>query len=121
VNDDLAADPIDIVATFAAERPRYGRQCAGIRLLAVVLIRADVPVLAEGAPHVARSEEDRARALRAAIEKLFAGMMEMRADPRRGGELTGAELGARHPVDAAIPRTEIAVGKHSVGKFAAQL
>src|SRR5207245_10761569 len=47
--------------------------------------------------------------------------MEMRADPRTGGELAGAELGARHPIDAAIPRTEIAVGEHTVGKFAAQL
>src|SRR5262249_15099490 len=48
-------------------------------------------------------------------------MMEMRADSRTGGELASAELGARHPVDATIPRTEIAVGEHPVGKFAAQL
>jgi hypothetical protein len=33
--------------------------------------------LAEGAAHVARGKEDRARALRAAIEQLLAGMMEM--------------------------------------------
>ena len=43
----------------------------------------------------------------------------MRADPRAGGELAGAELGARHAVDAAIPRTEIAMGEHAVGKLAA--
>src|SRR6516162_2715465 len=48
-------------------------------------------------------------------------MMEMRAHSRTGGELASAELGARYPVDAAIPRTEIAVGEHAVGKFAAQL
>src|SRR5262249_20681552 len=48
-------------------------------------------------------------------------MMEMRADPRTGGELASAELGARHPVDVAIPGTKIAVGEHAVGKFAAQL
>src|SRR5262249_36937427 len=52
---------------------------------------------------------------------LLAGMMEMRAHSRTGGELASAELGARYPVDAAIPRTEIAVGEHAVGKFAAQL
>src|SRR6516165_9194121 len=48
-------------------------------------------------------------------------MMEMRADPRTGGELASAELGASHAVDMAIPRTKIAVGEHTVGKFAAQL
>src|SRR5262245_15476420 len=121
VNNDLTADPIDIMATFAAQRPRHRRQCARVRLLAVVFVSADVPVLAEGAPHVARGEKDRARAFRAAIEQLFAGMMEMRADPRTGGELASAELGASHAVDLAIPRTKIAVGEHAVGKFAAQL
>src|SRR5215831_1582090 len=48
-------------------------------------------------------------------------MMEMRADSRIRGELASAELGTCHPIDAAIPRTEIAVGEHTVGKFAAQL
>src|SRR5215467_11907115 len=48
-------------------------------------------------------------------------MMEVRAHSRTGGELASAELGARYPVDAAFPRTEIAVGEHAVGKFAAQL
>src|SRR5262245_4475672 len=48
-------------------------------------------------------------------------MMEMRADSRTGGELASAELGASHAVDMAIPRTKIAVGEHTVGKFAAQL
>src|SRR6266568_2990652 len=47
--------------------------------------------------------------------------MEMRADPRTGSEFTSAELRTYHPVDAAIPRTEIAMGEHTVGKFAAQL
>src|SRR6266446_1749825 len=47
--------------------------------------------------------------------------MEMRAHSRTGGELASAELGTCHPIDAAIPRTEIAVGEHTVGKFAAQL
>src|SRR5262245_44062855 len=36
-------------------------------------------------------------------------------------ELARAELGASHAVDAAIPRTKIAVGKHAVCKLAAQL
>ena len=48
-------------------------------------------------------------------------MVEMRADPRTGGELASAKLGTCHSIDAAIPRTEIAVGEHAVGKFAAQL
>src|SRR6516164_10964780 len=48
-------------------------------------------------------------------------MMEMRADPRTGGELASAELSARHPIDVAIPGTKIAVREHAVGKFAAQL
>src|SRR5262249_27863739 len=121
VNNDLTAHPIDIVATFAAQRPRHCRQCARVRLLAVVFVSADVPILAEGAPHVARGEKDRARALRAAIEQLLAGMMEMGADPRTGGELASAELGTCYPIDLAIPRTKIAVGEHAVGKFAAQL
>src|SRR5262249_16706169 len=108
-------------ATFAAQRPRHRSQCARVRLLAVVFVSADVAILAEGAPHVARGEKDRARAFRAAIEQLLPGMMEMRADPRTGGELASAELGARHPVDVAIPGTKIAVGEHAVGKFAAQL
>jgi hypothetical protein len=60
VNDDLTAHPIDIVATLATQRPRHRRQCARIRLLAVVLVGADVPVLTEGTPHVARGEKDRA-------------------------------------------------------------
>src|SRR6516164_70241 len=47
--------------------------------------------------------------------------MEMRADSRTRGEFTSAKLGACYPVDAAIPRTKIAVGEHTVGKFAAQL
>src|SRR6266540_1109245 len=47
--------------------------------------------------------------------------MEMRADPRTGSEFTSAELRTYHPVDAAIPRTEITVGEHAVGKFVAQL
>src|SRR5205823_13965179 len=121
VNDDLTADPIDVVATFTAQHPRHRRQCAWVCLLAVVLVSADVPILAEGAPHVARGEKDRARALRAAIEQLLARVMEMRADPRTRGKFAGAELGTCHPIDAAIPRTEIAVCEHSVRKFAAQL
>ena len=60
-------------------------------------------------------------ALRAEIEQLFAGVMEMRTDPRASGELAGAEVGYRHPIDVTIPRTEIAVGEHPVGKFGAQL
>src|SRR5262249_17346526 len=97
------------------------RECARVRLLAVVFVSADIPILAEGAPHVARGEKDRARALRTAIEQLLTRMMEMRADSRTGGELASAELGAGHAVGLAIPGTKIAVGEHAVGKFAAQL
>src|SRR5262249_54524021 len=39
--------------------------------------------------------------------------------PRSRGEFAGAELRPRHAVDAAIPRTEIAVGEHAISKFAA--
>jgi len=60
VNDDFTADPVDIVATFMAQRPRHRRQCARVRLLAIVLVRANVPILAKGAPHIARGKEDRA-------------------------------------------------------------
>src|SRR5262249_34966940 len=102
VNNDLTAHPIDIVATLAAQRPRHRRQGVRVRLFAVVLVRADIPVLAEGTPHVAGGEKDRARALRAAIEQLFAGVMEMGADPRTRGELASAELGTSHAVDLAI-------------------
>jgi hypothetical protein len=59
--------------------------------------------------------------MRAAIEQLLAGMMEVRADARPCGELAGAKLAAADTVDAAIPRTEIAVGEHAVGKLAAEL
>jgi len=81
VNNDLAADPIDIVATFAAQHPRHRGQRTGICHFAIVLVGADIAVLAEGAPHVAGGEEDRARAFGAAIEQFLAGVMEMRTDP----------------------------------------
>jgi hypothetical protein len=58
-------------------------------------------------------------ALGAAIEQLLAGVMEMRADSRTGGEFAGTELGTCHAVDTASPRTEIAVREHAVGKLAA--
>jgi hypothetical protein len=46
VNDNLAADPIDVVATFAAQRPRHRRECARVGFLAVVFVSADVAILA---------------------------------------------------------------------------
>jgi hypothetical protein len=70
----LTAHPIDIVATFAAQRPRPCRQGVRVRLFAVVLVRA-------------------------AIEQLLTRMMEMRADPGTGGKLASAEFGASHAVD----------------------
>src|SRR5205823_10751596 len=97
VNDDLATDPIDVVAALPAQPPCHGRNRASIDLLAVVLIGADVPVLAEGATHVARSKEDRPRSRRAAIKQLLASMMEMCAHPGAGGELAGTKLGASAP------------------------
>src|SRR6516165_5502123 len=119
VDDDLTAYPIDIVATFAAQRPRHRRECARVSLLTVVLVSRDVAVLAKCTPHVAGGEEDRARAFRAAVEELLAGVMKMRADPRSRSEFAGAELRPGHAVDAAIPRAEIAVGEHAIGKLAA--
>src|SRR5262245_59502029 len=121
VNNHLAAHPVDVVAAFAAQRPRHRRECARVRLFAVVLVGADVAVLAKRTSHVTGGEEDRARAFRAAVEQFLASVMEMRADPRSRGEFAGAELGARRAIDTAIPRTEIAVGKHAVSKLATQL
>ena len=121
MNDDLATHPIDVVTAFAAQRPGHCRQRPRVRLLAVVLVGADVAVLTEGTAHVAGSEEDRARACRPPIEQLLAGMMEVRADARGRGELAGTKLLARHAVNTAIPWTEIAVGEHAVGKLTAKL
>src|SRR5262245_1661359 len=120
VDNHLAAHPVDVVATFAAQRPRHRRECTRVRLFAVIFVGADIAVLAKRTPHITGGEEDRARAFRAAVEQLLAGVMEMRADPRSRGELAGAELRACRAVDTAIPRTEIAVGEHAVSEFATQ-
>ena len=106
---------------IAAARPCHRRERARVRLLAIVFVSADVAILTEGASHVAGGEENRTRTFRAAVKELFTGVMEMRADPRSGSELASAELRARRTVDTAIPRTEIAVGEHPIGKLAAQL
>src|SRR6266567_1102853 len=74
----------------------------------------------KSASHVAGSEKDRPGSSRAAIEQLLAGVMEMRAHPCAGGELAGSELDAGAPVYAAIPRAEIAMREHAVGKLAAK-
>src|SRR5262249_26994191 len=121
VDDDLAADPIDVVAGLTAQRPCHRRKRTRVSLLAIVFVGADVAILAEGASHIAGGEEDRARTFRAAVKQLLAGVMEMRADPRSGSELAGAELSTCRTVDTAIPRTKIAVGEHPIGKLAAQL
>jgi hypothetical protein len=121
MNHHLAADPIDVVAALAAQHPGHGRERAGIDLLAVVLVGADVAVLAERASHVAGSKKDRAGPGRAAIEQLLAGVMKMCAHSRAGGELAGAELDAGAAIDAAIPRAEIAMAEHAVGELAAEL
>src|SRR3974390_1991909 len=121
VDDDLAADPIDAVTAFTAQRPCHRRKRTRVRLLTIVFVSADVAILAKGASHIAGSEEDRARTFRAAVKELLAGVMEMRADPRSGSELAGAEFRGRLTVDTAIPRTEITVGEHPTGKLAAQL
>src|ERR1700747_335204 len=121
VNHHLTTDPVDVVAALAAQHPRHRRKGAGINLLAIVLVGADVAVLAEGASHVAGSEEDRPGASRAPVEQLLASMMEMRAHPCAGGELAGPELDADAPVDAAIPGAEIAMREHAVSEFATEL
>src|SRR4030095_15981788 len=121
VDSHRAAHPVDVVATCASQRPRHRRERARVRLFAVVLVGADVAVLAKRTPHVTGGEEDRARAFRATVEQLLTGVMEMRADPRSRGELAGAELRACRPVDTAIPRTEIAVSEHAVSELATQL
>src|SRR3974377_446770 len=106
VDNHLATDPINVVAAFAAQRPRHSRECARVCLLAVVLVGRNVAILAKRTAHVAGGEEDRARAFRAAVEQFLPAVMEMRADPRGRSKLAGAELHPRHAVDAAIPRTE---------------
>ena len=53
VDDHLAADPIDVVAAFTAQRPCHRRKRARVRLLAIVFVSADVAILTEGASHVA--------------------------------------------------------------------
>src|SRR5215471_7873719 len=121
VNHDFAADQVDVVAALAAQHPCHRRERAGVDLLAVVLVGADVAVLAERAAHVAGGEEDRAGSLGAAVKQLLAGVMEMGADPRAGGELAGSELDARAAVDATIPGTEIAMREHPVRELAAKL
>src|SRR5262249_49924802 len=88
---------------------------------AVVLISADVAVLTEIASHVAGGKEDRAGALRTAIEQLLAAVMKVRADPRTRGQLASAEFCAHHAVNSAVPWTEVAMGEHPVDKLAAQL
>src|SRR6516162_10939449 len=120
VDDDLAADPIDVVTALTAQRPCHCRERTRVRLLTIVFVSADVAILTEGASHVAGGEENCARTFRAAVKELFAGVMEMRADPRSGSELASTELRACRTVDTAIPRTEIAVGEHPIGKLAAQ-
>src|SRR5262249_16638961 len=121
VNHDFAADPVDVVAALSSQDPRHRRKRARVDLLAVVLVGADVALLAERAWHVAGSEEDRAGSLGAAIKQLLAGMMEIGADPGTGGELAGSELDPSAAVDAAVPGTEIAMREHPVREFAAEL
>jgi hypothetical protein len=121
LDDHFAADPIDVVAAFTAQRPCHRRKRTRVRLFAIVFVSADVAILAKGASRIAGGEEDRARPFRAAVEQLLAGVMEMRADPRSGSELAGAQLRARRTVDTAIPWTKITVGEHPMGKLAAQL
>src|SRR6516165_1884545 len=121
VDYHLAADPIDVVAAFTAQRPCHRRKRTRVSLLAIVFVSADVAILAKGASHIAGGEEDRARTFSAAVKQLLAGVMEMRADPRSGSELAGTKFCARRTVDAAIPWTKITVGEHPIGKLAAQL
>src|SRR6516162_169401 len=121
VDDDLAADPIDVVTALTAQRPCHCRERTRVRLLTIVFVSADVAILTEGASHVAGGEENCTRTFRAAVKELFTGVMEMRADPRSGSELASAELRARRTVDTAIPWTEVAVGEHPIGKLAAHL
>src|SRR5262249_7355281 len=121
VDDYLAADPIDVVTALTAQRPCHRRKRTRVRLLTVVFVSADVAVLAKGASHIAGGEEDRPRTFRAAVKQLLARVMEIRADPRSGSELAGAEFRARRTVDTAIPWTEVTVGEHPIGKLAAHL
>src|SRR6476469_3729754 len=95
VDYDLAADPIDVVAAFTAQRPCHRRERARVRLLTVVFVSADVAILAKSASHIAGGEEDCARTFRAPVKQFLSGVMEMRADPRSGSELAGAEFRAR--------------------------
>src|SRR5215472_8030241 len=92
VDDHLAADPIDVVAALTAQRPCHRRKRTRVRLLAIVFVSADVAILTESASHVAGGEENRARTFSTAVKELFTGVMEMRAYPRSGSELAGAEF-----------------------------
>src|SRR5215831_7445737 len=121
VDYHLAADPIDVVAAFTAQRPCHRRKRTRVSLLTVVFVSANVAILAKSTSHIAGGEEDRARTFRAAVKQLLAGVMEMRADPRGGSELAGAELRASRTIDTAIPRAKITVGEHPINKLAAQL
>src|ERR671925_253946 len=121
VDRDLTANPVDVVTAFHAQQPGHRGQGAAIDELAVVLVGADVAVLAERAAHVARGEEDRARPLRAAIDQLLARMVEPGRNARAGAELAGPELGLASAVDPAVPATEVAVREHAEGEFTAKL
>src|SRR5262245_7153577 len=121
VDRRVAADPVDVVAALDAEDPGHRRERARRHRRAVVLVGRDVAVLAEGATHVARREENRARALPAAVDELLAGVVEISRDARAGGELASTELLARGAVDLAVPAAEVAVPEHPRGELAAQV
>jgi hypothetical protein len=109
------------MTTLHAQQPSHCRQRPRIGERAVVLVGADVAVLAEGAAHIAGGEGDRARAVEAAIDELLAGVVEMRTHPRRRAEFAGAQLGSLASIDAAVPAAEIAVPEHPPGEFPAKV
>ena len=101
------------------------RIAAGLELRLSQLLRLDE----DGAVTVVRQSERRqgpAEIEGHSYEILTPPLPGQRAELSRHTLAPGAATGGPGdppdaPVDAAIPRTEIAMGEHSVGKFAAQL
>src|SRR5919106_551626 len=102
VQTRLEGTTLDVDAVHA-QQPGHRSQRAAVNELAIVLVGADVAILAERATHIARGEENSAGAPCAAIDQLLARMVEPSRDARPRPELAGAELG----LAAAAPETDL--------------
>src|SRR6516164_4613614 len=95
VDDYLAADPIDVVAAFTAQRPCHRRKRTRIRLVTVVFVSADVAILAKGA--------SRGTARAGSARPLLAAMTRLRGSPATLQEISA--LGDRARPRAPLPLT----------------